>query len=101
MVSGTKAKQKRSLSFISFKDRIRSEWKFHKSIIEAKEEDQSKKATGKKTITKTVVLPDGTYGTVTTVVDAKDLNKHKDNLKINNALYPIYFLKHNLYKILN
>lgn len=32
----------------------------------------------KKTITKTVVLPDGTYGTVTTVVDLKQINKNKE-----------------------
>ncbi|MCQ2819541.1 MAG: hypothetical protein MJ252_19940 [archaeon] len=52
---------------------------FGVKFVEAKKEDEAKKGSGKKTITKTVVLPDGTYGTVTTVVDTKDLNKHKDN----------------------
>ena len=45
--------------------------------IEEKNSTEIKSA--KKTITKTVVLPDGTYGTVTQIVDSKDVNKHKEN----------------------
>jgi hypothetical protein len=34
--------------------------------------------TEKKTISKTVILPDGTYGTQTIVIDPSDYNKHKE-----------------------
>jgi coatomer subunit beta len=41
--------------------------------------EEKPKTNEKKTITKTVVLPDGTYGTVTQVVNTKEINKNKEN----------------------
>ena len=41
--------------------------------------EEKPKINEKKTITKTVVLPDGTYGTVTQIVNTKEINKNKEN----------------------
>ena len=49
---------------------------FDKNLNE--ENDDKKENTGKKTITKTVVLPDGTYGTVTEILDSKEIKKTKE-----------------------
>ena len=48
-------------------------------LIMKEEEKNSNENNQKRTITKTVILDDGTYGTVTQVVDAKDINKNKEN----------------------
>ena len=50
----------------------------NENILENKEENNIKSDTGKRTITKTVVLPDGTYGTVTEVLDIKEIKKQKE-----------------------
>ena len=42
------------------------------------EESGPKSDNTKKTITKTVVLPDGTYGTVTQILDVKEIKKQKE-----------------------
>jgi hypothetical protein len=47
-------------------------------IVENPEESGSKSDNTKKTITKTVVLPDGTYGTVTQILDVKEIKKQKE-----------------------
>ena len=47
-------------------------------IVENPEENGSKSDSTKKTITKTVVLPDGTYGTVTQILDVKEIKKQKE-----------------------
>ena len=66
-----------------------------KMVEERKDNDNSTNT--KKTITKTVVLPDGTYGTVTTVVDSKELNKHKENKYLRKfILESNYFFSANL-----
>ena len=41
-------------------------------------ESNSKSDSTKRTVTKTVVLPDGTYGTVTEVLDVKEIKKQKE-----------------------
>ena len=41
-------------------------------------ENNSKSDSTKRTVTKTVVLPDGTYGTVTEVLDVKEIKKQKE-----------------------
>ena len=48
------------------------------SITENTEENTAKDDNKKRTITKTVVLPDGTYGTVTEVLDVKEIKKQKE-----------------------
>ena len=48
-------------------------------LIMKEEEKNSNENNQKRTITKTVILDDGTYGTVTQVVDAKEINKNKEN----------------------
>ena len=56
------------------------DFEYTNTLSEAlKDNDNQSKDSSKKTITKTVVLPDGTYGTVTQIVDAKEVNKSKDN----------------------
>ena len=47
-------------------------------IADNPEENGSKSDSTKKTITKTVVLPDGTYGTVTQILDVKEIKKQKE-----------------------
>ena len=47
-------------------------------IVDNPEESGSKSDSTKKTITKTVVLPDGTYGTVTQILDVKEIKKQKE-----------------------
>lgn len=47
--------------------------------------------TEKKTITKTVVLPDGTYGTQTIVVDPSEFNKQKDTKFLRNFILETSF----------
>ena len=42
------------------------------------DENTTKSDRSKRTITKTVVLPDGTYGTVTEVLDVKEIKKQKE-----------------------
>ena len=49
------------------------------SILLQDNEKESEEKSQKKTITKTVILADGTYGTITEVVDAKEVNKNKDS----------------------
>ena len=46
--------------------------------LENNDESNVKSDSGKRTITKTVVLPDGTYGTVTEVLDIKEIKKQKE-----------------------
>ncbi len=47
-------------------------------ILESSDENLPKSDNNKKTITKTVVLPDGTYGTVTEILDVKEIKKQKE-----------------------
>ena len=47
-------------------------------ILESSDENLPKSDKNKKTITKTVVLPDGTYGTVTEILDVKEIKKQKE-----------------------
>ena len=49
------------------------------SILLKDDEKESEEKSQKRTITKTVILADGTYGTITEVVDAKEVNKNKDS----------------------
>jgi hypothetical protein len=48
------------------------------SLTENTEDNAPKTDNTKRTITKTVVLPDGTYGTVTEVLDVKEIKKQKE-----------------------
>ena len=48
------------------------------SNMENIDENVAKTDNSKRTITKTVVLPDGTYGTVTQVLDIKEIKKQKE-----------------------
>ena len=50
----------------------------NENILENNDENNIKNDNGKRTITKTVVLPDGTYGTVTEVLDIKEIKKQKE-----------------------
>ena len=50
----------------------------NENILENNDENNTKNDNGKRTITKTVVLPDGTYGTVTEVLDIKEIKKQKE-----------------------
>ena len=50
----------------------------NENILENNDENHIKNDNGKRTITKTVVLPDGTYGTVTEVLDIKEIKKQKE-----------------------
>lgn len=50
----------------------------NENILENNDESNGKNDNGKRTITKTVVLPDGTYGTVTEVLDIKEIKKQKE-----------------------
>lgn len=49
----------------------------NENILENNDENNIKNDNGKRTITKTVVLPDGTYGTVTEVLDIKEIKNKK------------------------
>ena len=54
--------------------------------------DESKKSdSSKRTITKTVVLPDGTYGTVTEILDVKEIKKQKENKYLRKFLLETTF----------
>ena len=44
----------------------------NENILQNIDENNNKSDSSKRTITKTVVLPDGTYGTVTEVLDVKE-----------------------------
>jgi len=50
----------------------------NENILDNNDENNTKSDNGKRTITKTVVLPDGTYGTVTEVLDIKEIKKQKE-----------------------
>ena len=50
----------------------------NENILENNDENNTKNDNGKRTITKTVVLPDGTYGTVTEILDIKEIKKQKE-----------------------
>ena len=50
----------------------------NENILENNDENNTKSDNGKRTITKTVVLPDGTYGTVTEILDIKEIKKQKE-----------------------
>ena len=50
----------------------------NENSLEKVEENNTKTDSNKRTITKTVVLPDGTYGTVTEVLDVKEIKKQKE-----------------------
>ena len=50
---------------------------YENESLEKVEENNTKTDSNKRTITKTVVLPDGTYGTVTEVLDVKEIKKQK------------------------
>ena len=55
------------------------EYSSNKILLKDEENDESEEKNQKRTITKTVILEDGTYGTITQVVDAKEINKNKDS----------------------
>jgi len=55
------------------------EYSSNKILLKDEENDESEEKNQKRTITKTVILEDGTYGTITQVVDAKEVNKNKDS----------------------
>ena len=50
----------------------------NENILQNIDENNDKSDNSKRTITKTVVLPDGTYGTVTEVLDVKEIKKQKE-----------------------
>ena len=50
----------------------------NENILQNIDENNNKSDSSKRTITKTVVLPDGTYGTVTEVLDVKEIKKQKE-----------------------
>lgn len=50
----------------------------NENSLDNNDDNNTKSDNGKRTITKTVVLPDGTYGTVTEVLDIKEIKKQKE-----------------------
>lgn len=64
----------------------------NENILENNDENNIKNDNGKRTITKTVVLPDGTYGTVTEVLDIKEIKKTKRNKIFKKIFIRNYFL---------
>ena len=50
----------------------------NENILQNIDDNNNKSDNSKRTITKTVVLPDGTYGTVTEVLDVKEIKKQKE-----------------------
>jgi len=65
------------------------EYKSEKSI--ESENNSNTPSTQKKVITKTVILPDGTYGTKTIVVDPSEINKQKETKFIRNFILETNF----------
>ena len=60
-------------------------------FFENPEDKSEKTSSDKRTVTKTVVLPDGTYGTVTQVLDVKDIKKQKENKYLRKFLLETTF----------